>query len=123
MAAMFLVFVVLLGPSLSGCAFVTSHSYVYNEVDRRALVSDSDWTWGFLHLNEPLIENVVVDLTHSLERSCGTTRLVNVQTKTILRELILFQIYSVRLSGNCGSAAEGGGLTASRARLESLPAQ
>ena len=90
--------------TLSGCIWVVSHSYSYVEVDRRPPVSRSDWTATFLHLTEPLVENVVVDLTHQLETQCAGAPLVNLQTKVFVHELVLFQIYRVRLSGYCGSA-------------------
>jgi hypothetical protein len=61
-----------------------------------------------------MVEKVVTDLTHTLEQTCGAARLTNVQTKVTLQELILFQIYSVRLTGTCTSPRDGGGLTAPR---------
>ena|SRR5664279_2590749 len=85
----------------SACVGVLSHSYSYVTVDRRPTVSETDWTSGFLHLTEPAVETIVVDLTHRLEASCGGRSLVNVQTKLTLREFVLFQIYTVRLSGGC----------------------
>jgi len=50
-----------------------------------------------------LIENLVVDLTHSLEASCAGAPLVNVQTKVYVREFVLFQIYTVRLTAACSA--------------------
>jgi len=102
-----LVTVVSLGLAASGCVFVSSHSYAYTQIDRRPPISESDWTYGVLHLTAPLIENLVVDLTHSLERRCGGAPLANVQTKLVLRELVLVQFYSVQLTGTCGSPPAG----------------
>jgi hypothetical protein len=89
--------------ALSGCVGVLSHSYAYTEIDRRPEISDSDSTTSFFHLGEPLIENLVVDLTHSLEASCAGAPLVNVQTKVYVREFVLFQIYTVRLTAACSA--------------------
>src|SRR4051812_29063809 len=86
--------------ALSGCVGVLSHSYGYTVVDRRPSLSFTDWTGGFLHLTEPVIEDLVVDLTHDLEKSCAGVPLENVQTKVFIREFILFQIYTVRLTGS-----------------------
>ncbi len=96
-----LLLVVLSASTASGCVGVLSHSYSYVTVDRRPTVSETDWTSGFLHLTEPLVENIVVDLTHRLEESCEGRSLVNVQSKLTVREFILFQIYSVRISAGC----------------------
>ena len=89
--------------ALSGCVFVLSQSYAYKEIDRRPEISDSDWTASFFHLNEPVIEPLVVDLTRSLEASCAGAPLVNTQTKLYVREFLLFQIYTVRLTGACSA--------------------
>jgi hypothetical protein len=67
-------------------------------------VWQSDWTATFLHLTGPLIENLVVDLTHGMEATCKNGRLGNLQTTVMIREFILFQIYSVRVSATCAPA-------------------
>jgi LPS sulfotransferase NodH len=85
----------------SACVGVLSHSYSYVTVDRRPTVSETAWTSQFLHLTEPAVENLVVDLTQRLETSCQGRSLINVQSKLTMREFILFQIYSVRLSAGC----------------------
>jgi hypothetical protein len=89
---------------LSGCVFVLSHSYTYTSVDRRPPLTATDWTTGFFHLTEPLLENLVVDLTHQLESDCAGAPVLDVQTKVYERELLVVQIYTVRLSGVCGTA-------------------
>ncbi|HEX4405844.1 MAG TPA: hypothetical protein VH560_13495 [Polyangia bacterium] len=86
---------------LQGCLSVLSHSYSGVALNRHPSVSATDSTWGFLHLTEPLIENLVVDLTHKLEDGCLGASLENVQTKLTIREFVLFQIYDVRLSAQC----------------------
>jgi hypothetical protein len=85
----------------SSCVSVLSHSYAYVGPDPRPMVWQSDWTATFLHLTEPLIENSVVDLTHGMEKTCKGGSLGNVQTTVTIREFLLFQIYSVRVSGAC----------------------
>ena len=92
--------------ALSGCVFVLSHSYTYTAVDRRPPVSAADWTTGFFHLTEPLLENLVVDLTHELEANCAGAPVLDVQTKVYERELLVVQIYTVRLSGVCGPSPQ-----------------
>src|SRR5215471_18574808 len=86
----------------AGCVGVLSHSYSYVQMDPRPPISESDWTSGFLHLGEPLLENLVIDLTHHLEKTCAGAPVINLQTKVFVREYVLVQIYTVRLSGVCG---------------------
>jgi hypothetical protein len=92
--------------ALSGCVFMVSHSYTYQAVDRRSPISATDYSTSFFHLTEPLVENLVVDLTHELEATCAGAPLLDVQTKVYERELLLVQIYTVRLSGVCGPAPQ-----------------
>jgi hypothetical protein len=91
--------------TLQGCVFVLAHSYSNVAVDRRPIVSQSDWDYGILHLFEPGVEDLTVDLTHRIETTCAEGKLVNVQTKVIMREFVLVQIYSVRLTAQCAVSA------------------
>jgi len=59
---------VLAAPS---CVTLLSHSYDDSTVDRQPVVSESGRTTVFLHLVEPMVDNVVVDLTHRLEDQSG----------------------------------------------------
>jgi hypothetical protein len=89
---------------LQGCAVVLSHGYSDVVPNNRPTLSESDWTWGVLRLTEPMVEDLVIDLTHGMEAHCRPrSKLENVQTKLMLREFVLFQIYSIRLTAQCSA--------------------
>jgi hypothetical protein len=91
---------------LQGCAVVLSHGYSDVVPNNRPTISESDWTWGALHLTEPMVEDLVIDLTRGMEAHCRrSSKPENVQTKLMLREFVLFQIYSVRLTAQCSAPA------------------
>jgi hypothetical protein len=93
--------VALLTCGNSACVAVLSHSYAYTAVDRRPTVSETDSSVGYFHLTEPVIETSVIDSTRELEKRCGGHNLVNVQTNVTMREFLLIQLYTVRVSAIC----------------------
>ena len=95
--------------ALPGCVTVLSHSYsnasVSNaSVEHRPFVSESKSDWGVLRLTIPTIENIVLDLEQRIGVACPGGRLINVQTTLALREFLVVQIYSVRLTAQCMAA-------------------
>jgi len=90
--------------NLQGCAVVLSHGYSDVVPNNEPTLSESDWTWGVLRLTEPMVEDLVIDLTRGMEARCRPrSKLENVQTKLMLREYVLFQIYSIRLTAQCSA--------------------